>query len=225
MASEVKPKKSPKKKDLIIAGIIIFIAFFGTFGVFWIMKAALNTQIPLVVVTSGSMEPTIYRGDLLIVQGKDPADIKNGTIADRQGDIIIYDSEGLWSWSVGEPIVHRVVNKSYNEAEGRWYFVTKGDNNGDTDPPGSWAEIPVPEERILGVVVTIIPKVGWVKIWLTDSGMGIPLIVILGILLIISIVWDLTHPEDEEKDEKEKGLAKLKKDQKTTSSSKIDMGI
>ena len=61
-----------------------------------------------------------------------------------------------------------------------------------------------------GVVQTIIPKIGWVKIWLTEGGLAIPIIVILGFLLVISIVYDITHPE-KEKDEKEKEIENLEK--------------
>jgi signal peptidase len=228
--------KAPSKKEIIIAILIIAIAFFGTFGFFAILKLALNTTIPMVVVTSGSMEPTIYRGDLLLVQGKDAEEIKNGTISDLQGDIIIYDSEGLWSYSVGEPIVHRVVNKWYDEIEGKYYFYTKGDNNPDIDPPGESASLAVSEDRILGVVIAIIPKVGWIKLWLTESGLGVPLIVILGVALVGSIIWDLTHPEDKEKDTKKKDLNQLHSENTTNNTlnpadnlqstdSKMDLGL
>jgi signal peptidase len=209
----------PKKKDIIAAILIIAIALGGTFGVFAILKVSLKTEIPLVVVISESMEPTIYRGDLLIVQGKAPAEIKNGTASDLQGDIIIYDANGLWLFRQNsEPIVHRVVGKYLNTTDNKYYFITKGDNNAtnpDPDPPGSPLTIAVPEDRVLGVVVKIIPKVGMAKIWLSENNMGIPMIVILGVLLLISIVWDLTHPEDEEeeKDEKQKALAAIKEKQ------------
>lgn len=63
----------------------------------------------------------------------------------------------------------------------------------------------MPEDRILGVVCGKIPAVGWIKIFLTDSGLLIPLLVILSVLLIISIIWDIIKgEEEEEKEEKSK---------------------
>ncbi|MHA2287180.1 MAG: hypothetical protein ACXABG_00210, partial [Promethearchaeota archaeon] len=50
-----------------------------------------------------------------------------------------------------------------------------------------------------------IPYIGWVKIFLTESGMLIPLLVIVSALLIISIVRDVIKGEhkEEEKDAEE----------------------
>ncbi|MHA1285061.1 MAG: hypothetical protein ACTSQP_21385, partial [Promethearchaeota archaeon] len=72
----------------------------------------------------------------------------------------------------------------------------KGDANAVPDP------VPVPQNRIYGVVCGRIPYIGWVKIILTDSGLLIPVIVIISILLVISIAWDLVKKdESEEKNE------------------------
>ena len=218
-----KPKKEiskKQKKEAIIALVMIVIAIGGTFAFLGILRVSLKTDNPLVVVISGSMEPTIYRGDLLVIQGKDPAEIENGTI-------ILYDSNGLWPNrdDIEEPIVHRIVEKYKNDTDGKWYFITQGDNNSDTDPPdgpGGY-EIAIPEERIIGVVKTIIPKVGMVKIWM-DSTPGLSPIILIGlsIALLISIVWDLTHPEDEdEKIEKLKGKADIEPETKP----EVDLGI
>ena len=104
------------------------------------------------------MEPAIYRGDLLVVEGKNPEDIRSGTIEDKQGDIIIYDAHGLWETYNDEPVVHRVVNKTLNPTDNMYYFIVKGDHNPNVDPAI------IPEDHILGVVKYIIPKIGYVKI-------------------------------------------------------------
>ena len=77
------------------------------------------------------MVPTINRGDLLIVGNKAPIDIKDGTINNKTGDIIIYDASGVWPDSLasqlnGEPVVHRVVGKYLNQTDGLYYFIQKG---------------------------------------------------------------------------------------------------
>lgn len=204
--------KSPKfwqdltqkqKKDTITTIIIIVVVIGGTFGVMGLVKLILRTNYPLVVVTSESMLPGIEIGDLLVVKGMDPADIEAGDHTNMTGDIIIYETEGIWPSSIPQPVVHRVVDSYLNDTDGKYYFITQGDNNFDTDPPGSPSfEIPVPEDHVLGVVLFKIPKIGKVKMFLDDSGLTWVLIVILSILLVISIIQDLLHPE-EDKEEKE----------------------
>ena len=106
---------SKQKKEAVISVVLIVVVLGGTFGALALVKVFLHTDYPFVVVTSGSMEPTIYRGDILILEGKDPADIATGTHEDHLGDIILYDSHGIWplDWVIDDPIVHRVVGKIY----------------------------------------------------------------------------------------------------------------
>jgi signal peptidase len=190
-----KETQSTSKRKIIIAVILIFFAFSGSFLIYFILQISLNTNTPMVVVISGSMEPTILKGDLLFVQGKDPDLIKNGTIEGKEGDVIVFDAWNLpgWSFPPRDPVVHRVVDKWY---DGGWFFLTKGDANPTVD------DAPIPENRIFGVVVGRIPYIGWVKILLTDSGLLIPLLVIVSALLIISIIWDLFKKDEESKDKK-----------------------
>ena len=56
----------------------------------------MNNEAPMVVVLSGSMEPSMYRGDILVLQKRDELDI---------GDVIVYQIE-----SEKIPIVHRVAS-------------------------------------------------------------------------------------------------------------------
>ena len=59
------------------------------------LKLTLWTESPIVVVLSGSMEPSMYRGDILVLHMNTPI---------QNGDIIVYSIEGE-----GIPIVHRVT--------------------------------------------------------------------------------------------------------------------
>ena len=151
-------KEASLKRKIIVTVILLGLAFSGAFLIYYIMQIALNTDSPMVVVVSGSMEPKLHRGDLLFLKGKDAENIKNGTIEGKEGDIIVFDARGLWITAPSDPIVHRVVDKRYNNG---WEFLTKGDAN--SSPDAEW----VPENRILGVVVGRIPYIGWVKIALT----------------------------------------------------------
>lgn len=186
-----KEKKPISHKKVIIAVVMICIAFFGSFLVYFGLQVVLNTEAPIVIVVSGSMEPNIREGDLLFVKGANPEDIKNGTAEDKNGDVIVFDARGLWAGAPEEPIVHRVVDK-YLVGD-TWYFRTKGDANPLSD------QAPVPEHCIIGVVIGGIPYIGWVKIFLTESGLLIPLLVIISALLVISIIRDILQGEDEDK--------------------------
>jgi signal peptidase len=193
-----KEKKPISHKRVIIAVVMICIAFFGSFLVYFGLQVALNTEAPIVIVVSGSMEPSIREGDLLFVMGVNPEDIKNGTVEDKNGDVIVFDARGLWVGAPEEPIVHRVVDK-YLIGD-TWYFRTKGDANSLLD------RAPVPESCIIGVVIGGIPYIGWVKILLTESGLLIPLLVIVSTLLVISIIWDIFQGEDEKEDDDQKKI-------------------
>ena len=60
-----------------------------------VLKLSLWTESPIVVVLSGSMEPSMQRGDILVLHKTTPIEV---------GDIIVYSIEGE-----GIPIVHRVT--------------------------------------------------------------------------------------------------------------------
>ena len=191
-----KEKKPVSRKKIIIAVVLISIAFFGSFLVYFILQISLNTETPIVVVVSGSMEPQIHEGDLLFVMGIEPENIKNGTIEDKDGDIIVFNAQGLGHPAPIEPIVHRVIEKY--QINNTWYFKTKGDANPIPDV------YEIPEDHVIGVVVGGIPYIGWVKIFLTESGLLIPLLVVISALLIISIVRDIYKNDDDDQDEKNK---------------------
>ena len=184
-----KEKREPiPKKKIFIAAFLIGFAFFGSYLIYFILQIALNTQTPMVVVVSGSMEPNIHKGDLLFLKGENPEKIEIG-------DVIVYDARDLWEGAPEDPIVHRVIH--IDEKDGELFFITKGDANENKD------EEPVPEDHVLGVVVGRIPYIGWIKIILTDYGLIIPVIIILSVPLVVSILWDLFKTEVEENKTKE----------------------
>ena len=184
---EIKPVSH---KKVIIGIVMICIAFFGSFLLYFGLQVALNTEAPIVIVVSGSMEPYIREGDLLFVMGVNPKDIINGTAEEKNGDVIVFDARTLWAGAPEEPIVHRVVGKYLDNDT--WYFRTKGDANLLLD------QKPVPDYLIIGVVIGGIPYIGWVKIFLTESGLLVPLLVIISVFLVISIIWDVFQGDDED---------------------------
>jgi len=122
----------------------IFLVVILHFGIASIITGVLGTDTPFYAVRSNSMKPAFERGDLLVIYGASPAEI-------RVGDVIVYYSPQL-----GATITHRVVeiiphNHSY-------LFVTKGDANPHPDPQ------PVTAEFVKGRVIHVIPKIGYLAL-------------------------------------------------------------
>ena len=100
------------------------------------------------VVVSGSMEPVMYRGDIVVLEKANLLGLQEFNPADVEvGDIVVYNA----AWHDG-PVIHRVK--------------IKGDNNDVADP--YW----VTESQIASRVITfngqpvIIPKIGYISIWI-----------------------------------------------------------
>lgn len=88
-------------------------------------------------VTTGSMEPTLPVGTLLIVKEVPIEQIE-------QDDIVTFRSKS--SNMLGAVITHRVVN-IFENTQGQIFLETKGDNN--SDPDGSFVE----QNNLIGRVV------------------------------------------------------------------------
>jgi len=154
-----------QRKQLIEA-LTIIAMFIAGISAYLGLKLFLNTDLPLVVVASGSMHPALEVGDLVIVQGVNATQIKIN-------DIIVFD---LIEDDYITRTVHRVVD--IRILSNRTYvFTTKGDNNTSEDPS------PVPENQIHGRVIYCIPLLGYLAL---DP--MIPLAIII-IALIIILIW------------------------------------
>jgi len=133
-----------------------------------------NTESPIVVVLSGSMEPAFYRGDLLFLTN--PTRERYHT-----GDITVYKIPGA-----DIPIVHRVLEthdlsagpaKSKSDGESGYMgqpparnqlLLTKGDNNPVDDIElyngMNWLE----RRHIVGKVRGFLPYIGYITIAMND---------------------------------------------------------
>ncbi|NJD98977.1 signal peptidase I [Thermococcus sp. LS1] len=118
---------------------------------------------------SGSMEPTINKGDIFFINplARSP----------EAGDIIVFQTGNVWT-------VHRV----YAVTEGG--YITKGDNNIATDQQ-SHNIPPIPGDRIAGTVITLngaplrIPQLGnYFGTGLSDRGK----VLLAGLLIVIGIL-------------------------------------
>ncbi|KAJ2925311.1 hypothetical protein H1R20_g11751, partial [Candolleomyces eurysporus] len=139
-----------------------------------------NSESPIVVVLSGSMEPAFYRGDLLFLTNPSSEQYKTG-------DITVYKIPGA-----DIPIVHRVLEthdvppridiRQYTKSTTRskpttstdgsesdnQLLLTKGDNNYVDDielyQGLEWLE----KKHIVGKVRGFLPYVGYVTIAMND---------------------------------------------------------
>ncbi len=174
---------------------------------FWFgLQVALNTRIfPLFAVTSESMcippgecDPlahtfvrTLHVGDLLIIQGVDPKDLKTDY---PNSDIIVYQNPYLPASDPDANIVHRIVK--YEDINGTRYFWTKGDGNAypnvwpnpaeSTDP---WS--PISEDHVYGKVVMRIPWIGFFALISKEFNV-IP--IILAVIIIVLVVVEFVLP-------------------------------
>jgi len=157
------------RKEYVQTAIMVIIMVVSVVAFWYGLKFAFRTEHPLLAVASGSMEPVLYRGDLILVQGvhnacKICAAPKD---ADPPGDIIIFRRSGS-----GDLIVHRAVNKT--NRDGSWYFITQGDANSIPDPPisasdivGKWTGAKAP---LLGHIALFFEpfqvKVAFIMLWI-----------------------------------------------------------
>ncbi|BEI86555.1 hypothetical protein CcaverHIS002_0608420 [Cutaneotrichosporon cavernicola] len=116
-----------------------------------------NSESPIVVVLSGSMEPAFYRGDILFLTNpaNTPFDI---------GDITVYKVPGDPN---GTPIVHRVI-ESHLSPNGSQMLLTKGDNNGADDVALYRGPEWLDADLVVGKVQGFLPYVGYVTIAMND---------------------------------------------------------
>jgi signal peptidase len=179
--------------------ILLIILLVGVFGFQVGARAALRTAYPLAAVESGSMVPTLNIGDIIIVQGiSNASEIKVGK--NPEGDIIVfYDPKGgtrrvYWFFTAQALIVHRAINRKYDNATKRWYFQTQGDNVKTNPDPDPWW---IPETEVIGKVVGRTPWLGYISLFMqSDTGMFV-------IILLFSalLIWTIFFPEKEESSE------------------------
>ena len=103
------------------------------------------------VVVSGSMEPTLYKGDIILLESN-PSSIE-------VGDIIVYHA----AWLNSAPVVHRVIAKG-KSSNGEDYYLTKGDNNPIQDPVEVYPNEVISKVININNKPLIIPKLGYINI-------------------------------------------------------------
>ena len=189
-----------KKIDIKETIIMITLAI----ALFFIIKMMFGgvLGVSLVVIENGpcpnsSMCPTYDQGDMFVIFKSKPENI-------QLGDVIVYESATVYSR--GTLIIHRVVNITViNDAEGaHYYFLVSGDNpssNSYIDWYDSTTHF-IPYEAVLGKTKLIIPKLGYIKLWLSIPGLVWLRYVLIAILIGLA-VYLIFAPDDKDKEKKE----------------------
>ena len=140
--SKAAHTKTPKEKHAGSRAAAALLKTLGAIVLFVIIAVSLALVIPRLFgfstfcVVSGSMEPRIPMGSLIVVRPAEPEEID-------EGEIIAFTS-------YGNAIVHRVVENRREERS----FKTKGDANNTEDINA------VPYDEVLGTLAFHIPQVG-----------------------------------------------------------------
>ena len=176
------------KKESPIRGAADFLSTFLTALIVMIAILLVGGRligIHLFNVESGSMTPVYPVNALVIVKETDPEKIE-------EGDVITYVMN-----EEGTLVTHRVISID----ESQRAFTTKGDaNNVEDAAPVLWG-------NLVGKVLFGVPGVGLVFARLTAAENRVLMIGIIVVLLLLSLIWDLTKkkPDRRKRRRKERG--------------------
>jgi len=171
------------KKIIKIFGIVLLV-FFMLLMLFTTLTVVIRDErqmspwgVGVFVIASGSMEPEVPVGSVIVVTAV-PVD----TIKEK--DVV--------SYLVGrEVITHRVVGIA--ESDGELTFTTRGDNNNTDDPP-------VGQDRVIGRVVFTIPGNNLlIRMFQNSTYIGPLVISIGGALCIFGVISSIKKGKPSEK--------------------------
>ena len=130
-----------------------------------------GSAFPLRLIDGTSMEPTLSRGDIVILQ-------QRSFDAIRVGDVVAFKTpEALSNRGLPGSFLHRVIRKDFES--GQPVLITKGDNAA-ADP------FPVPPSAVVGVQTISVPALGLPAVFVT-SRQGILFVSIATLLALLYI--------------------------------------
>ena len=166
-------KRKKMIKNILRTALLSLAALIVGLNVYTLNASRLaGDQVPMplgvgaTVVLSGSMEPAIYTGDLLIIAEQDSYEVN---------DVVVFQTNRM-------AVVHRIIEiyeetvESNDGEEIRSFAITKGDANNSPDDP-------IQIDQIKGAVVFRIPLIGYL-INVIKTPIGTILILALAILLL-----------------------------------------
>jgi len=147
---------------LIYYIFLIFLTLIALLLIVSVLPVSGNYKV--LVVLSGSMEPTIKKGSVVIVKPAEDYKI---------GDIITFGSFGRSK----TPITHRIYD--IKVVEGKPFYITKGDAN-KTPDSGE-----ISSERIIGKVLFSLPYFGY-AVETAKKPWGFAFLIIIPAVIIIT---------------------------------------
>ena len=147
------------KEFLRLTALLVLGALLGIRIYSWNAEKLTGDALPMPlgfgasVVLSGSMEPALSVGDLLIVRAQE---------AYEPGDIVVYQSGTM-------PVVHRIVDIRDGTV------TTRGDANNASDAP-------FPADAIKGAVIAVIPWIGY-GIWALKTPAAVVILLLAAVAL------------------------------------------
>lgn len=122
-------------KNVLLTVVLVFLAS----TLILTVMARINGEAPTLFgytvyrVSSGSMVPYLQVGDIILSHECDPMTLKDG-------DVITYN--GLSDQLAGKRVTHRVVKAPYVDPNnGKYYLLTKGDDNPVEDSPVALSQV------------------------------------------------------------------------------------
>lgn len=153
-------KKIEKILGIILNCLIFLVTIFIIIGIYYVVQIKLLKNnyanifgYTFFEVATGSMSDTINIGDVVVT--KITKDVS-------ENDVIVYEEQNNF-------ITHRLIEKKENE------LITKGDANNSEDKP-------IKVEQVLGKVIYVVPKVGFLKKILMSPQ------IIVGIVFLVIIM-------------------------------------
>ncbi len=148
----------------IVATTVLWIVGGVLFGICMAVTLPFFLGIKSLTVLSGSMEPTIHVGDIVVVKQISPMEA-------RIGDVVTFRDPG----DPDKLITHRV--RKITAADGKVAFETKGDANTSVE---DWT---VARDGTIGLVLYRVPRLGYVLFYVRGP-LGRLLLVVLPALLL-----------------------------------------
>lgn len=142
-----KEFKKYRKKRII--SIIVTIPILGCLTTIICLISGLFTYYAI-AIGSGSMEPSVNKGDAVIIEKLSKEQVKSLV----KGDIIVYQHDN-------KLIVHRIIK--ITEENNIYKYYTKGDANESAD---DWE---ISSSDIKGKVTLTIKYIGYPSVWLSES--------------------------------------------------------
>jgi signal peptidase len=157
-------------QTIIMIAIVIVAVLLFWYG----LRFVFRTEYPVLAVASESMEPVLYKGDLIVIEGiENVSDIYVAPKdADPPGDILVYQGPA-------EMIVHRAIDERTG-TDGKIVFIIHGDNNVDG------ANEQVHESKIIGRYTGFkVPWLGNIALAFQDFETKVAFIALWVIVLIL----------------------------------------